>query len=189
MDAQSQNAGKKDAVILYAIITGINELSENADAGHVTNLLNKILELVDAVVSLYEGSVEKFSGEEITATFGIPDYTENTPINAVNAALELQSKIVEFNDQKDSHNPLNIKIGIRTGPVLFGKIGNTNNHRNTIMGETITVASRICDLAEDGQILTGNEIYLCSKEKFDFQTLEPVPIKGRKKPLPVYEVK
>jgi len=189
MDSKSQNKGKKQAAILHANITGINDLQENIDPDYVTNLLNKIYELVDAVVSLFKGSVEKFSGEEITASFGIPEYFDNTPYDVINAALELQSKIIELNDHEGNQNHINIKIGLQAGPVIIGKIGNANNHRNTIMGETITVASRICDLAENGQVLTGHEIYNVSKEKFDFQVLEPVPIKGMKKPLPVFEVK
>ena len=135
--------------------------------------------MVDVVVTLYEGSIEKFGGDELTAVFGIPDYNEKTPINAVNAAVELQNKIIELTSDSEQTSSINIKIGIQIGSVLVGKIGSAANQRSTLMGEAISVASRICDLAENGQILTGHEIYNITKEKFDFQALEPVPIKGR----------
>jgi len=103
--------------------------------------------------------------------------------------LNYKIKLLNLNNDLELPAPVNIKTGIQTGPVLLGKIGTGNKVQDTVMGETVTIASRICDIAENGQVLTGKETYNKTKDKFEFQILEPVPLKGRKKPLPVFEVK
>jgi len=95
METQQKESVRKQATILYADITGFDDLSEKLEPEEITKLMNKYFEVMGSVVSLYEGSVEKFSGDGITAVFGVPDFTEKTPINAVSAAVELQNKITE----------------------------------------------------------------------------------------------
>ncbi len=189
MAKHQKESERKQATILYAGLSGFNDLSEKMKTGELTNLMNKFFETMESVITLYGGTINKFTGEGIMATFGVPDTIESAPSKAVSSAVELQSKISELNLDLELPLPVNIKIGIQTGAVLLGKIGPEDKARDTLIGESVSIASRICDIAENGQILTGKETYNKTKDKFEFQILEPVPLKGRKKPLAVFEVK
>lgn len=172
-----------------AEITGLDELSGRLEPSRITLCINRCFAMMESVITLYGGYIEKFSGGGMKAAFGLNDLSEKSPLYAVHAALELQHKISELNSDEDSLSSLAIKIGIQTGHVFVGKIGVLENEQDALIGETVTAASKICDIAESGQILTGYETYDLVKDKIEFQVLEPVPLKGRKKPLPVFEVK
>ena len=189
METLQKKSVRQQTTIVHAVITGLNDWSDNPESEDITILLNKCFEIIESVVSLYRGTVEEFSGEGITAVFGIPDFTEKTPINAISAAIDFRNKIGEVNNDLELKMPIGIKVGIQSGIVLVGKIGGDSVKRNTVLGETVTIASRICDIAENGQLLTGQEVFDKTKDKFDFLVLEPVPVKGKKKPLPLFEVR
>ncbi len=177
------------ATVLYAVFTGFDEMSEKVEAVRVNELVNKCYELTESVISLYGGTIDRFTGSEAMALFGIPDPLDKAPSKAVGAAVELQDKIAELIQDIELPVPIGIKIGIKTGPVLIEKIGKDKKARSTVMGDTVTVASRICDIAEKGQVLIGQETYESTKDRFEFQVMEPVPVKGKKKPLAVFELK
>jgi class 3 adenylate cyclase len=189
MAKHQKESERKQATILYAGLTGFNDLSEKIEAGELTNLMNKFFQTMESVISLYGGTINKFTGEGIMATFGVTEIIEKAPSKAVSSAVELQDKISDLIRDTELPLPVSIKIGIQTGAVLLGKIGPEDKVRDTLIGESVSIASRICDIAENGQILTGKETYDKTKDKFEFQVLEPVPLKGRKKPLAVFEVK
>ncbi|MBN2174333.1 MAG: AAA family ATPase [Bacteroidales bacterium] len=189
MKTLQTEVGHQKATILYAEITGFDDLSQKIPFPEITQLMNKCYEIIGSVLSLYGGMIEKYSGCSITAAFGIPEFTEKTPANAVSSAMELQNKVDDLNQNTELPSLIGIKAGIQTGSVLVGKIGTGEKIQNSLMGETVTLASRICDIAETGQVLTCQETWESTKDKFEFLVLEPVPVKGTKKPLPVFEVK
>jgi len=189
METLQKETSRKQVTILHTDISGFEKISELLPSEEVTQYLNNCFQLMESIISLYGGSIEKISGDEMMAVFGMVDFTDKTPINALNAAIELQSKIQELYSEEDLPIAINLKIGIHTGSILLGKFGSGKNQMKTILGETVTLASRICDMAENGQVLTGEKTFKIVNEKFECQDLEPVPIKGRKKPLPVFEIK
>ncbi|MEZ5195596.1 MAG: adenylate/guanylate cyclase domain-containing protein [Bacteroidales bacterium] len=180
---------RQQATILYAATSGFDDLSNILQPEKITQLMNQCYGSIDKVVSLYGGYIEKFSGDGILVAFGVPDFHDKTPLNAINAAFDLHNKMDELNDQNELPCLVSIKSGIQTGSVLIGKIGTGDKIQNSVMGETVTLASRICDIAENGQVLADQDTYDRTKDKFEFQVMEPVPVKGRKKPMPVFEVK
>ena len=189
MNKEKQVLKANQATVLYAVFTGFDEMSEKVEAARVNELVNKCYELTGSVISLYGGTIDRFTGSEAMALFGIPGPLDKAPSKAVGAAVELQNKIEELNSDIELSVPIGIKIGIKTGPVLVEKIGKDEKVRSMVMGETVTVVSRICDIAENGQVLTGQETYESTKDRFKFQVMEPVPVKGKKKPLAVFELK
>jgi len=189
MNTEEQISRANQATVLYVVFTGFDEISEKLGPDHINELVNKCYELTGLVISLYDGTLDRFTGSEAMALFGIPGSLDKVASKAVGAAIELQNKIEEFNHNIELPVPIGIKIGIKTGPVLVEKIGKDEKAKSMVMGETVTIVSRICDIAENGQVLTGQETYESTKDRFEFQVMEPVPVKGKKKPLPVFELK
>jgi len=189
MEIKQKEISRKQATILHSDITGFDKLSEQLQPEEVTRHLNTCFQLMESIISLYGGIVQKISGDEMIAVFGVSDFSENIPAKAINAAFELIDKFEDINTDNELPIPVSIKMGIQTGSVLLGKFGTKDKLRETVLGDTVTIASRICDMAENRQILIGKETYDATTDKFDFLVLEPVPIKGRREPLPIFEVK
>ncbi len=189
MGNQLKVSKKIQATILYADLTGINELSEKIEVGQVSHILNQCLGLISQVVDLFGGSINKMLGNIVVASFGINGAIENTPKKTVIAALEIQSRISEFNEDNELPHPVGIKIGIKTGTVIAGEIKTKGQVQQTVMGEAINLASRVCDIADPGQVITDIETFEKTKDSFNYYKLEPVPIKSLKQALAIFEVK
>ena len=189
MNMDMPESRTSQVTILQAVITGFDELSQNLEPERVSELINKCYEMSNSVFSLYGGIIDHFTGREATVFFGFPDFIEKAPLKAVGAALDLVNKIAELNIETDFPVSPGIKVGINTGPVVIEKIGKDKHARDMVMGETVSMVSRICDIAESGQILVGQETYESVKDRFEFVVMEPVPLKGSKKLLPLFEVK
>jgi class 3 adenylate cyclase/tetratricopeptide (TPR) repeat protein len=189
MAPDQHEPGKRPATVLVAGFTGFNDLSDHLGPEAITALINRLYSLSDSLITLYGGTLDKFSGEGFLALFGISGDAARAPYNAIHAAIDLHYRIDELTGEMDLAAPVRLRTGIQTGHVLVGKVGAGENVRDALMGEAVVLASRICDIADPGQVLTGQETFERTKDKFEFQILEPVPMKGMKKPLPVFEVK
>jgi class 3 adenylate cyclase len=189
MDMAQSESKISQATILQAVITGFDELSQSLEPTIVNDLVNRCYEISSSVISLYGGTIDHFTGREAMALFGIPDPIDKAPLKAVSAAIDLVDRIAELKNEMESPLPIGIKIGINSGPVTIEKIGKDKQARDMVMGETVSMVSHICGIAEGGQILTGQATYEAVKDRFEFLVMEPVPLKGSKKLLPLYEVK
>jgi class 3 adenylate cyclase/tetratricopeptide (TPR) repeat protein len=189
MNTDQPESATRQATILRAVITGLDEMSKHNEPSRVNELVNKCYELINSVISLYGGTIDLFTGRETVAFFGIHYPVDKAPQKAVGAALDLVGKVDEMNREMELPVAIGIKAGINTGPVMIEKIGKDKQARDMVMGETVSIVSRICDIAENGQVLTGQETYELAKDRFEFLVLEPLPLKGSKKPLPIFEVK
>jgi len=189
MNTDRQESTARQATILKSVITGFDELSQHLEPARVNELVNKCYELISSVISLYGGTIDHFTGREAMALFGVPDPMDKAPLKAVGVALDLLSKIAELNREMELPVTIGIKIGINTGPVMIERIGKDKQARDMVMGDTVSIVSRICDIAENGQVLTGQQTYESGKDRFEFLVMEPMPLKGSKTPLPLFEVK
>jgi class 3 adenylate cyclase/tetratricopeptide (TPR) repeat protein len=189
MNMEQQESHTRQATILQVIITGFDELSQNLEPARINELVNKCYEIFSSVISLYGGTIDHFTGREAMALFGIPEPLVKAPVKAVGAALDMLDKIAELNHEMQLPVGLGMKIGVNTGPLNIEKIGKDKHARDMVMGETVGMVSRLCDIAENGQVLAGQETYNAVKDRFEFLVMEPVPLKGSKKTLPLFEVK
>ena len=188
MTAHQTTSEQQQATILHAVISGFDKLSETMESGEISKLMNQCFEIVESVITLWDGKINKFMGDSYMATFGIADDPEGAPAKATGAALELLNKITELNSNIELSIPIEIKVGIKTGSVLLGNVGKDDKTSMTVIGNTVSIAGRLSDIAEKGQVLTGLKTYENIKDKYQCQALEPVPVKGIKKPLSVFQV-
>ncbi len=84
--------------------------------------------------------------------------------------------------------PLNIHIGVNSGSVIAGNMGNDLRMAYTVMGDTVNIASRLQDAAKLGQIFVSRDTYRLTRGAFAFQAMEPIKVKGKRDPLTVYEL-
>jgi len=115
---------RKIVTIVFADISGLTALSEKKDPEEVRALMNACFEPLVPVVQKYEGTIDKFIGDEIMALFGAPIGHEDDPERALRAALEMMKVIAEVNRAHGTE--LEIHIGINSGAVIAGQIGAKN---------------------------------------------------------------
>jgi len=178
----------RQATVMFADISGFTSMSEKMSPEEITSLINQCFDLIGKVTERHEGHIDKFIGDCAMILFGVPTAIEHAQLKAVNAAIEIRNEIRLFNSEMDLSNPLDVHIGINSGPVLAGTVGSSGNKEFTVMGDTVNLASRLEDLSESGQILVGDSTYKLTMNDFKYCELKPVKIKGKEKPVNVFEL-
>jgi class 3 adenylate cyclase/predicted ATPase len=177
---------RKIVTVLFVDVSGFTALLEKLDPEEVRSLINTCFECLVPIVQKYQGTVDKFIGDEIMALFGAPVAHENDPERALRAALELMDAIATFN--REHATELDLHIGVNTGPVIAGKIGSQDRRDYSVIGDAVNLAARLEDASADGQIYVGANTYRQTARIFDFETLLPLKLKGKTEPVEIYRL-
>ncbi|MCL4500643.1 MAG: AAA family ATPase [Deltaproteobacteria bacterium] len=180
-------SGRKQVTALFVDISGYTTLSERLDPEELKDIMGPLIGEMAEVVIRYEGSIEKFAGDQIMALFGYPRAHEDDPIRAVRASIEIHRVVGELSHkvQETAGQPLAVHIGINSGLAVTGQ-ADFHHLTQHIAGDTINVASRLCTLAKAGETLVGQTTFTQASGFFSFEPLEPVRVKGKSKPIQVY---
>jgi adenylate cyclase len=178
------------ATVLFADIRGFTEICENMPAAEVLEMLNEHFELLVEAAFCYEGTVDKFVGDQIMVVWGAPIAHPDDPARAVRAALDMHKALEDYNATLNMKGRPEIKIGIgiNTGELVAGYIGSTQTMSYSVIGDEVNTASRLCSVAEAGHTLVSENTFLCIHDSFNVVELPPVKVKGKSKPVRVYRV-
>ncbi len=178
----------RDVTILFADIRGFTSMTENADAHEIVELLNDYFEVMVEVLFEFEGTLDKYVGDEIMALFGVPVSSEDAVIRAVKCAVEMQNALIEFNQTRTAENqdPVYVGIGVNTGPVIYGAIGSTKTLQYTVIGDAVNIASRLCSVAKAGEVIISLETMQQVKDHINVIELPKVKVKGKVDELSIY---
>lgn len=183
-----QESERRLATVLFADISGFTAMSEKMDPEEVTVMMNSCFLMMERVIEKYGGTVDKFIGDCVMATFGAPSAIENAAQKAVQTAIEIQTGLHQLNSEKNFEVHLDVHVGINTGTVVAGKVGGNRKREYTVMGDTVNIASRLESISKKGQILVGSDTYHAAKSRFEFRKLKPFSLKGKSEILPAYEL-
>ncbi len=175
---------------MFADIRGFTAISEQITPQELVTLLNEYFELMVDVIFKYEGTLDKFVGDEIMALWGAPISKEDDSERAVLAALEMQTLLQRFNmnqAHKNEHQ-LHIGIGLNTGEVVAGYIGSTKSMSYTVMGDNVNTAARLCSAAKAGEVLIGANTFAQVGYKFNVEKLPPTKLKNKSVHVDIYRV-
>lgn len=180
----------RQVTVMFTDIRGFTSMSEKMDAQSVISMLNEYFEEMVDVLFNHQGTLDKFVGDEIMALFGAPVLTPEDPINAVACAVEMQKRLREFNRLRQMRNdpPIQIGIGINTGEAVFGALGSTKTMQYTAVGDTVNVASRLCSLAQSGEIIVSDDTHRLLGDQFETMDLPPARVKGKAQEIQVYNI-
>jgi adenylate cyclase len=180
----------RTATVLFADIRGFTSLCENMQADEVVEMLNDYFELIVDVGFCYEGTVDKFMGDMAMMLWGAPIDHDDDPARAVQAALDMQAALAEYNHKRTGQGQPEIKvgIGINTGQLVAGYIGASRTMSYSVIGDTVNIASRLCSAAKPGQVIISQATYTQLSKRFEVAELEPFSVKGKTKPVKVYQV-
>src|SRR5450432_3562063 len=177
-----------EVTLLFSDIRGFTSMSESREPEEIVRMLNEYFELMVDVIFKYEGTLDKFVGDEVIALFGAPVPMQNAELKAAQCALDMMRVLSEWNRTRaaEGQNEIKIGIGINTGIVVTGAIGSSRALQYTAIGDAVNTASRLCSVAEAGQIILSEATYRTMIEDVAAVPLPPVRVKGKAEELRVY---
>jgi class 3 adenylate cyclase/tetratricopeptide (TPR) repeat protein len=182
---------RRQVTIMFCDIKESMSLVEKLGPEKAFSFMNQIFEILIHKTNEYEGTVNEMRGDGILALFGAPYAIENSPQRALQSALAIHWEIARFNEEGGYHRgfPLILlRIGINTGPVVVGSVGNDLRVQFTAVGDTINMAARMEQMAEPGTTYVTEDTFRQTKELFEFKALGKRKVKGKEKPMAVYKV-
>lgn len=178
-----QNA---EVTVLFADIRGFTTMSGQMPPEEVVRFLNAFFgEAVDAV-ERHGGVVDKFIGDCVMAMWGAVDQREDGARKAIAAALEMVQRVGKITV---AGQPLEVGVGINSGPAVVGAIGAARRLDYTAIGTTVNLAARLCGIAQTGQVLVTSDTLLRAGPGVIHEPNEAVILKGIDVPIVPYSVK
>ena len=172
---------RKIVTVMFADVAGFTSLSEKLDPEEVHGIMDGCCRILVDEIHRCEGTIGEFRGDGVMALFGAPIAHEDHAQRACHAALAIQQALVPYNEEIRQRYGMDFKmrIGLNSGPVVVGSIGDDLRMDYTAMGDTTNLAARMESSAQPGGILVSKNIYRQTKEFFEFQPLGEIQVKGK----------
>ncbi|MEA3504553.1 MAG: adenylate/guanylate cyclase domain-containing protein, partial [Bacteroidota bacterium] len=187
IDIKQGDQIEKEMTILFSDIRSFTELSESMTPKENFDFINRYLSYMEPVIGRNNGFIDKYIGDSIMALFNNID-------DAVKASVEMRLKLSEFNQiiSQFGTAPINSGIGVHTGNLMLGVVGGNNRIDSTVISDAVNLASRLEGLTKvyGGSIIISKETVekLLKPDEFEFRFLDVVKVKGKKKPVTIFEV-
>ena len=176
---------RKYVTAIFSDARGFTSLAEKMSPEDVVSLMNIYLNLQTTVIHHWGGIVDKFVGDEVMAIFE----GKGMALNAVRAAVEIQSYCRALNEARvaASEKTVSIGIGMNSGEVVMGNMGSEDHMDYTVIGDNINIAARLCGVAQPGQVLVSKVIFDEVGGEATWKELLPVMVKGKDHPISIAE--
>jgi len=180
-----------ECTVFNSDIRGFTRMSEGATAGVINELLNDYFELMVETIFKYEGTLDKFMGDGIMAFWGAPAFHPDDAVRSVQCALDQMEVLGKFNRKRveGGHPPLAVGMGLHTGPLVAGYVGSSKAMSYTVIGDTANTSARLCGIALAGQVIVSELTLAKLGPRFEVEELPPAHLKGKEKPLRIFNVK
>ncbi|HZB77263.1 MAG TPA: adenylate/guanylate cyclase domain-containing protein [Solirubrobacteraceae bacterium] len=174
---------RRQVTVLFADLSGYTAFAEGMDPEQVKSQVDRALFRLGHEVERYGGTVDKYIGDNVMALFGAPVAHEDDAERAVRAGLGMQDAMEEINAGLPSGAHFELRVGVNTGEVLAGAVGETY----TVVGDTVNVASRLQSAARPGSVTVGERTMRATDAAVSYEALEPLTLKGKAEPVPAWE--
>jgi class 3 adenylate cyclase/tetratricopeptide (TPR) repeat protein len=179
----------KQVTVLFCDIVNSTPLTERLGAEGMRDLVHAFLEASLAEVHRYGGTAPQFTGDGFMALFGAPLTQEDHVRRALLAAVAIERALHDGGAAADSELfTLTVRIGIHTGPVVFGPVADNLAMDYTVIGDTANVAARLQQVAEPGTILVSEATYLLAQDYARVEPVGPLILKGKAEPIPAHRL-
>jgi len=179
----------KQVSVLFCDIVGSTPLTERLGPEAMRDLVSSFLATSLAEVDRYGGTAPQFTGDGFMALFGTPLAQEDHVQRSLLAALAIQRALGGPEDARASNRlDLPVRIGIHTGPVVFGPVGDRLPMDSTAIGDTANVAARLQQAAEPATILLSEATYRLAQSYARVEPVGPLVLKGKTDPITAYRL-
>jgi adenylate cyclase len=176
--------------VLFSDMRNFTNISEQSDAQSIVDFLNTFFSSMGTQIISEGGHIDKFIGDAIMACFGAFGNVENSPKNAVCAAIKMIFALDGINSSKSLNRRIEIGIGINYGGCILGNIGFQNKMDYTIIGDSVNLASRLESLTKlyNHPVIISEYVYEEVKDNFIMRKIDNVRVKGKGKTVGIFAV-
>lgn len=189
-DAISLEGENREMTVLFSDVRGFTHISEGLDPKALGQLMNDLLTPMTQVIHQHRGTIDKYMGDAVMAFWGAPLPDPHHAKHALQAAIGMIHALEKL--QEDFANkglpPINIGVGINTGLMVVGNMGSAFRMAYTVMGDAVNLGSRLESLTKIYNVpIIVSEFTVRQVPEFAFRPLDWVRVKGRAKPVMIYE--
>ena len=185
-------AGRKaELTVLFSDVRGFTTISEGLEPDELAKLMNMYLGAMTVVVRKHRGTLDKYIGDAIMAFWGAPVDDPEHARNAVLTGLEMNHALQALNTELLALGwpELKIGVGVNTGPMTVGDMGSPVRQSYTVMGDAVNLGSRLEGITKQYGVgfIAGESTRELLKKEFVFRELDLVKVKGKDRPVGIYE--
>mgnify|MGYP001489092809 FL=1 len=185
--------GKEQQVaVLFTDIKNFTRIAEKLKPEGVVDLLSNYQKRMISSVFQNKGTVDKFIGDAVMATFGTPRSRGNDAQNALDCARSMQIALRQWNKERLENNEDEIehRIGINIGSAIVGNIGSEDRVEYTVIGDPVNVASRILENCKklERDVLVSDDVYKRLDENIETEEFEGIEVRGRDEKIKLHSV-
>ena len=182
---------KKLVTVMFADVANYTVIAERLDPEEIHQIMDSFFKILIDVIHKFEGTINQFTGDGIMAIFGAPVSHEDHAQRACYAAFDIQKAMIDFGEKLKEEKDIDFKlrIGLNTGPVVVGSIGDDLRMDYTALGDTTNLAARMQQSAQLGSIFLTNSTYKLISTYFVTEPLGELQVKGKKEPVTTYLLK
>ena len=172
---------RRDITLMFVDIRGFTSMSESMAASDVTEVVQMYLDHLSGIIFTWDGTVDKYVGDEIMAFWNAPRLQENHALLAVRCAYDCINRAGELQQKLLAKGlpPIRWGIGINSGPAVVGNMGSRSRLQYTALGDTVNTAARFCAHAPAFQVLIGQETYEMCRDYIAVDLVPGVQLKGK----------
>ena len=180
----------KDLTVLFSDIRGFTTLSENMTPQELVNHLNEYLTAMTDLIFEYGGTLDKYVGDEVMCFWGAPVPQQEHAVLACKCALRQMEVLGELNAKWPESKRINIGIGLNSGIMTVGNMGSPGRMNYTLMGDNVNLGARLegTNRQYGTNIIISEFTYGVVKDHFFVRELDNIRVKGKNKPVLMYEL-
>lgn len=196
-DKSLEKVQVEPVAVMFVDIVGFTRLAESLSPDDVIALLRTFHEKVETAVFNNGGTLDKFLGDGVMATFGTPVAGPQDAVNAMAAAADIIASIRDWNGSRVG-TPLRIGLGLHYGPCVLGNIGSERRLEYAVLGDVVNVASRLETMTREGAgwVMVSEDLVSAARTQdaaatetllADYNTSAERTLRGRSEPIVVWE--
>jgi adenylate cyclase len=202
MDGNRPRPQKLTATVLFTDFRNFSTVSETLQPAEVMEWINDYMQSLARHIEAHDGFINKYMGDAIMAVFGFPQAltsdadVRQDAVNAVRCALDMKNEMRRLNAdwEKIGRTPVQMRVGIFSGPAVAGCIGSADRLEFTVMGDTVNTAARLESFDKDYaardacRILIGHSTFELIEGKFSTEFVQTIELKGKSRKTSIYRV-
>jgi adenylate cyclase len=172
---------RRDITLLFVDIRGFTSMSESMSAHDVTDVVQMYLDHLSGIIFTWDGTIDKYVGDEIVAFWNAPRAQDNHALLAVRCAYDLINRAPELQERLLAKGlpPIRWGIGVNTGDAVVGMMGSRSRLQYTALGDTVNTTARFCANAPAFHLLIGQPTYEACKDYIAVDLVPGVQLKGK----------
>lgn len=190
-DPEAALSGRRRAVsVLFVDIRGFTHMSEGMSPEDVLACLDVYLEDLTDSVQEFDGTLDKYVGDELMAIWNAPREQADHPLRVVRCALDMVGRMEGINARLQARGlpAITYGVGVNTGEAVVGQMGSSMRKQYTVIGDAVNTGARLCGAAAGGEVLIGEETWHAVGNLLVVEETEPLALKGKTRPLRTFRV-